>query len=149
MLRHKILCTDVQRIKIQEISLSPLPLSTAPSSRDSSSSLPQQRGNNTHSTHNNTSTHHPNHNHHTRKQHHPHESNHTSNEGNSSSADCRAPRTFEFEIRGALVNRCCIAGDIVNVIGIVKTASAVRIYIHGFVSTFLYNNQLYVLLHIV
>lgn len=130
MLRHKILCTDVQRIKIQEISLSPSPLNPTPSIRDSSSSLPpqQQWSNNNPPTRNNASTHH-NHNNTHKRNNTNHEPNLTGNEA-ISSADCRAPRTFEFEIRGALVNRCCIAGDIVNVIGVVKTATAVSNHVH-------------------
>jgi hypothetical protein len=35
--------------------------------------------------------------------------------------DIRTPRTFECELRGNLVNKSCKTGDVVNIIGIVKT----------------------------
>ncbi len=38
----------------------------------------------------------------------------------ASSSGARAPRTLDVEIRGGLVN-CCIAGDLVRIVGIVKT----------------------------
>lgn len=35
----------------------------------------------------------------------------------------KGPRSFECEVRGAMVNRSCVPGDIVNIVGIVKTIS--------------------------
>ena len=37
------------------------------------------------------------------------------------SKNLRAARTFECEARGSLVDRCCKAGDLVNIVGIIKT----------------------------
>lgn len=35
----------------------------------------------------------------------------------------KGPRSFECEVRGAMVSRSCVPGDIVNIVGIVKTIS--------------------------
>lgn len=35
----------------------------------------------------------------------------------------KGPRSFECEVRSAMVNRSCVPGDIVNIVGIVKTIS--------------------------
>ena len=41
-------------------------------------------------------------------------------EQDSNNAGSRIPRTFEVEVRGSLVN-LCITGDLLTVVGIVKT----------------------------
>lgn len=42
-----------------------------------------------------------------------------SSDGNATESSTRIPRTIEVEVRDTLVNTC-IAGDILNVVGIVK-----------------------------
>ena len=53
----------------------------------------------------------------------------------------RVPRTFEVELRGGLVD-CCIAGEVLDIVGIVKTCQSSRAYSKN-TETALY--QLYIL----
>ena len=50
------------------------------------------------------------------------------------SKNLRAARTFECEARGSLVDRCCKAGDLVNIVGIIKTnnVSIHRVYVYKY-----------------
>ena len=128
IIRHKIQSTDVQRIKVQEIVLRGC---SENSYHNSNSNTNTQNNNNNTNTHSNSNHRHQNNSlRDLTNTHHNNNNNPNNNNTNTNNpitirdeTDTRAPRTFEFEVQGNMVNKCCIAGDIVNIIGIVKISS--------------------------
>ena len=132
--------TDIQRIKIQELTI----INHSNTTSNTTSSGSMHTGDKRRRLTDTTDTGHHNYdpyydsdgendrllydtNNANRHKHH----NNTTNSTNSNTIDniidtdpsknLRAARTFECEARGSLVDRCCKAGDLVNIVGIIKT----------------------------
>lgn len=144
MLRHKVTSTDVQRIRIQEVRTTYRQSDVPKYSDDTIKNHQRPIDNNISSqqsfNHNSNSTH--------RNRHTPKRSRIDQNDSTQdvtsalpdlhNSADIESSfmsRTFEVEIRGSYINSC-IPGDIVNIIGIVKTTNVSLLFQFG-IKTFI------------
>ena len=137
--------TDIQRIKIQELTILNHSNTTSNSTSSGSMHTAGKRRRLSDTDHTTDHTGHHNYdpyydsddendrplyntNNNNRHKHNNSNNNNTSNSNTienvidtDTSKNLRAARTFECEARGSLVDRCCKAGDLVNIVGIIKT----------------------------
>ena len=148
MLRHKVIATNIQRIKVQEISSTIVntPMTHTNSNSNSNNGQTNGRANKMQSnisttgavgsldennnndidfnyfddnSNNNAATSNNNSNNVKSRS----SNNGNNNNNNSGGNTHKGPRSFECEVRGAMVGHTCIPGDMVNIVGVVKTIS--------------------------
>ena len=176
MLRHKVIATNIQRIKVQEISSSTIvntptthtnsnsngqtngranktqsniststgsavgPLdenndidfnyfddnsnNNAATSNNNSNNVKSRSSNNGNNNNNNSNNNAATSNNNNSNNVKSRSSNNGNNNNNNSGGNThKGPRSFECEVRGAMVGHTCIPGDMVNIVGVVKTIS--------------------------